>query len=191
MFPGHKALRFHKTDWLPSPCSPVVSSIQLPLPLGLLLLFLFQEFVFYCSPQLSCLCWWWWSWLMPFSFAVILIECLEGAGWNGWLSVGRNFLIVSYVNSFRLSSSQYYFRYSAWRQSCDWGFSQKGMLSSPFKLTNPQLVMCCTQPSSGYSRVCAGCFTNCQVYGWDLRGKEELRVNKEKRYLIQELCQRK
>lgn len=41
-----------------------------------------------------------------------------GRGRNG-LQLATNFLTVSYVNSFRLSGPQYYFRHSAWWQSCD------------------------------------------------------------------------
>lgn len=41
-----------------------------------------------------------------------------GRGRNG-LQLAKNFLIVSYANSFRLSGPQYNFRHSAWRQSCD------------------------------------------------------------------------
>ena len=82
----------------------------------------------------------WLKWLSSSSsFTIILIECLKRRGKRR----AEILLIVSYVNSFRLSSPQYYFRYSAWRQPCDWRFSQKGMLSVPSTVVNPQVVMYC------------------------------------------------
>lgn len=62
-------------------------------------------------------------------FASLWTEYPRGEGRNGSQSL-QDLLIVLYLNFFRLSGPEYYFRYSAWRQSCDWGFSQKGMLPS-------------------------------------------------------------
>lgn len=112
---------------------------------------------------------------MPFSFAIILIAYLRGKGRN---ESQTNLLIVAYINSFRLPGPQCCVRYSAWRQSCDWGFSQKGMFSNPSQLTDAQVEICHCHHFIGCSRVYDSCFVTVWSVAEAQEQKEECWVGK-------------
>lgn len=113
VFPGLKAQTAQRqvlSPWSqPSPqgCGPTVCSVQLPQPLS----------CFPCCRDLSSSCPHH-SITLLVVMVCILIDYLEGEGRNG-PPLAKNFLTISYVNSFRLSGPQYYSRPAAWRQSCD------------------------------------------------------------------------
>lgn len=162
VFPGPETPRFLRTHWLPSGSQPHVTLQSLPpapsAP-GPPPAFPVSEIGLLLAPS-HLGCWWWW--FTPFFLPYYFNRALGRRG-EKWLSTGQN-LIVSYVNSFRLPGPQYYFRYSAWRQSCDWGFSQKGMLSSPSRWADFHVEMYSTFQWSWW--VYDSCFSH-QVCGWD------------------------